>query len=70
MEWERARTEEQKELRIAEIVAATERLYDKYDFDEILSFTRDEGFEGIEMWRNWRGGYPDPGDDLAVNNRF
>ena len=35
MEWERARTEEQKELRIAEIVAATERLYDKYDFDDI-----------------------------------
>ena len=35
MEWERARTEEQKELRIAEILAATERLYDKYEFEEI-----------------------------------
>jgi len=35
MEWERARSEEQKELRIAEIVAATERLYKKYSFEEI-----------------------------------
>ena len=35
MEWERARTDEQKEQRVAEIVAATERLYDKYEFEEI-----------------------------------
>ena len=35
MEWERARTEEQKEKRIAEIVAATERLYEKYCFEDI-----------------------------------
>lgn len=35
MEWERARTEEQKEQRIAEIVAATERLYKKQSFEEI-----------------------------------
>ena len=35
MEWERARTDEQKEQRIAEIVAATERLYEKYSFEEI-----------------------------------
>lgn len=35
MKWERARTDKQKEQRISEIVAATERLYDKYDFDEI-----------------------------------
>lgn len=38
----------------------------KYDYDKILSFARDEGFEGIEMWRNWRGGYPDPDDDAGV----
>lgn len=35
MEWERARSEEQKEQRIAEIIAATERLYKKYSFEEI-----------------------------------
>ena len=35
MEWERARSEEQKAERIAEIVAATERLYKKYSFEEI-----------------------------------
>lgn len=48
MQWERARTDEQKEQRISEIVAATERLYEKYGFDEITfvliaeeaSFTR------------------------------
>jgi len=48
MEWERARTEEQKELRIAEIISATKRLYKKYSFEEITfvliaeeaSFTR------------------------------
>ncbi|MCP5111541.1 MAG: sugar phosphate isomerase/epimerase, partial [bacterium] len=38
----------------------------KYDYDEILAFARDEGFEGIEAWRNWRGGYPDPEDTAAV----
>jgi len=48
MEWERARSEEQKEVRISEIIAATERLYKKYSFKEITfvliaeeaSFTR------------------------------
>lgn len=35
MEWERARTEEQKDVRIEEIVSATERLYQKYSYDEI-----------------------------------
>ena len=35
MEWERARSEEQKAERIAEIVAATERLYKKQSFEEI-----------------------------------
>ncbi len=38
----------------------------RYDYDEILAFARDEGFKGIELWRNWRGGYPDPADTAAV----
>lgn len=38
MDWERARTEEQKEIRISEIVAATARLYEHHSFEEI-SFT-------------------------------
>jgi len=35
MGWERARTEEQKEQRIAEIIEATARLYEKHSFEEI-----------------------------------
>lgn len=35
MEWERARTEEQKYKRIAEIVSATERLFEKYSYEDI-----------------------------------
>ena len=38
----------------------------KYDYDKILEFTRDEGFQGIEAWRNWRGGYPEPGDEAGI----
>ena len=38
----------------------------RYDYDEILQFARDEGFDGIELWANWRGGYPDPEDDRAI----
>ena len=38
----------------------------KYDYDKILGFARDQGFQGIEMWRNWRGGYPDPDDEAGV----
>ncbi len=33
--WERARTDEQKEQRISEIVAATARLYETEDYDDI-----------------------------------
>jgi AcrR family transcriptional regulator len=35
MKWKRARSEEQKEQRIAEILAATARLYKKHSFEEI-----------------------------------
>jgi AcrR family transcriptional regulator len=35
MGWERARTEEQKESRVAEIVAATARLYDTHRLEDI-----------------------------------
>jgi AcrR family transcriptional regulator len=38
MKWQRARSEEQKEHRISEIVDATARLYEKHSFEEI-SFT-------------------------------
>ena len=38
----------------------------RYVYEEILQFARDEGFEGIELWRNWREGYPDPEDTEAV----
>jgi len=38
----------------------------KYDYDKILGFARDEGFQGIEMWARWRGGYPDPDDEAGV----
>lgn len=39
-----------------------------YVYDEILAFARDEGFEGIELWRNWRDGYPDPDDDETIQS--
>jgi sugar phosphate isomerase/epimerase len=46
---------------------SSEQYHDKsYDYDEILAFARDEGFAGIELWRNWREGYPDPADDAAI----
>ena len=38
----------------------------RYVYEEILQFGRDEGFDGIELWRSWRGGYPDPQDDNAI----
>lgn len=37
-----------------------------YVYEEILEFARENGFEGIELWRNWRDGYPDPDDDNAI----
>ncbi len=41
----------------------------RYVYDEILEFARDEGFDGIELWGNWRGGYPDPEDDPAIRSQ-
>ena len=40
----------------------------RYEYDEILAVARDEGFEGIELWRGWRDGYPDPQDDGAIRS--
>ncbi len=38
----------------------------RYVYEEILDFARSEGFEGIELWRGWRDGYPDPDDDGGI----
>ncbi len=38
----------------------------RYKHEEILQFARDEGFEGIELWRNWREGYPDLQDSDGI----
>lgn len=38
----------------------------RYAYDEILEFARTEGFEGIELWRGWRGGYPDSDDSEGI----
>ncbi len=38
----------------------------RYVYEEILGFARAEGFQGIELWRNWREGYPDPDDDASI----
>lgn len=38
----------------------------RYVYEEILQFARDEGFDGIELWRSWRDGYPDPQDNDAI----
>ena len=38
----------------------------KYVYEEILAFARDQGFEGIELWRGWREGYPEPDDNEVI----
>ena len=53
MTWQRARSEEQKEQRISEIVHATARLYSKHRFEEI-SFTliaREAGFTRSNLYK-------------------
>ena len=53
MKWQRARSEEQKEHRISEIVDATARLYEKHSFEEI-SFTliaKEAGFTRSNLYK-------------------
>ncbi len=53
MKWQRARSEEQKEHRISEIVDATARLYEKHRFEEI-SFTliaKEAGFTRSNLYK-------------------
>jgi len=53
MEWVRARTEEQKEQRISEIVDATARLYKKHRFEEItfVSIAREATFTRSNLYK-------------------
>lgn len=53
MEWERARTEEQKEKRVSEIVSATERLYNKYRYDDItfVSIAKEANFTRSNLYK-------------------
>jgi TetR/AcrR family transcriptional regulator len=53
MKWQRARSEEQKEYRISEIVNATARLYKKHSFDQI-SFSliaKEAGFTRSNLYK-------------------
>ncbi len=51
--WERARTDEQKEQRIAEIVAATVRLYETGDYDDITfaAIAREANFTRSNLYK-------------------
>ena len=53
MEWERARTREQKQQRINEIIEATARLYEKLDFEDItfVSIAREAGFTRSNLYK-------------------
>lgn len=53
MTWKRARSEEQKEQRVAEIVGATARLYKKHSFEEIsfALIAREAGFTRSNLYR-------------------
>jgi sugar phosphate isomerase/epimerase len=47
---------------------SAERAYKRrYELDDILKYARDDGFDGIELWGNFHGPYPDPNDDTAVS---
>ena len=56
MKWERARSEEQKAERIAEIVAATERLYKKHSFEEItfVAIAEEADFTRSNLYKYFR----------------
>lgn len=48
---------------------SAERVYKRrYELDDILKFSSDEGFDGIELWGAFHGPYPDPGDDAAISS--
>ena len=53
MEWKRARSEEQKEQRVSEIVAATARLYEVHDFEAIsfLSIAKEANFTRSNLYK-------------------
>jgi AcrR family transcriptional regulator len=56
MTWQRARSEEQKEKRVSEIVAATARLYEKYDFEDITfaRIAREARFTRSNLYKYFR----------------
>ena len=51
--WERARTDEQKEHRIAEIISATERLYKNYSYEDItfVSIAKEANFTRSNLYK-------------------
>ena len=53
MAWERARTKEQKEQRIAEIIEATARLYENHSFEEItlVSIAKEAKFTRSNLYK-------------------
>lgn len=53
MKWERARTEEQKEKRISEIVSATARLFNKHSYDDItfVSIAKEASFTRSNLYK-------------------
>lgn len=53
MKWIRARSEEQKEVRMAEIVSAAARLYERHDYDDInmVSIAREARFTRSNLYK-------------------
>jgi AcrR family transcriptional regulator len=53
MKWQRARSKEQKEYRISEIVRATARLYEKHSFEEIsfVLIAKEAGFTRSNLYK-------------------
>jgi len=54
--WIRARSDEQKEHRILEIVSATERLYEKYNYEELtfVQIAKEAGFTRSNLYRYFK----------------